>query len=96
MKHLLVTGTILACLAACSVNGQLIREEGTIQYIPVEGGFYGIVSSNGRRYDPVNLDPEFRQDALKVRFSGRVLKDRASFHMWGAVFEIQSISKQDE
>ncbi len=96
MKSLLVTGTILACLAACSVNSELIRGEGTIKYIPVEGGFYGIVTPDGRRYDPVNLDPAFQQDALEVRFSGRVLKDRASFHMWGAVFEIQSISKRNE
>ncbi len=95
MKHLLIAGTLLACLAACSANGQLIRGEGTIQYIPVEGGFYGIVTPEGRRYDPINLDPAFRQDALKVRFTGRVLKDRVSFHMWGAAFEIQSISRQE-
>jgi len=68
---------------------------GTIRYISVEGGFYGIVGEDGRRYDPVNLPAPFRKDNLPVRFRGKVLKDRVGFHMWGEIFQIEGIVRDE-
>jgi len=40
------------------------RHSGTIQYLPFEGGFYGIVEDDLRKYDPVNLESQFAVDGL--------------------------------
>ncbi|VAX34664.1 hypothetical protein MNBD_NITROSPIRAE03-1102, partial [hydrothermal vent metagenome] len=33
-----------------------------VKWIPLEGGFYGLVAKDGRRFLPLNLPPEFRHD----------------------------------
>ncbi|MDH7569123.1 MAG: hypothetical protein QHJ73_06005 [Armatimonadota bacterium] len=71
----------------------MVRATGTITYIALEGGFYGIVGDDGHRYDPVNLPKEFQQNGLRVRFEVRPRPDMASFHMWGILVEVVSISK---
>lgn len=67
---------------------------GTVHHITIEGGFYGIVAEDGRRYDPVNLPEEFRQDGLPVVCHVRALRNRASFHMWGQLVEIIDIRRR--
>jgi hypothetical protein len=66
----------------------------TVHYLPIEGGFYGIVGHDGRRYDPVNLPAEFKHDGLSVLCRVRVLRNRASFHMWGQLVEIVDIQRR--
>ncbi len=73
-------------------DSRLIR--GTVQHIPLEGGFYGIVAEDGRRYDPINLPEAFRQDGLEVACRIRTVPDRASFHMWGQLVEIIEIRRR--
>jgi hypothetical protein len=78
-------------------SGDSISEKtGTIQYIDLEGGFYGIIADDGSRYDPVNLMdsfPEFQEDGLRVKFSGNELKDHVSYHMWGTLIELTEIEE---
>ncbi len=71
----------------------IINGTGTVRFNPIEGGFYGIESDTGERYDPINLDKEFQVDGLRVRFEGRKREDMASFHMWGTLIEIIKIEK---
>ncbi|MFP3868803.1 MAG: hypothetical protein ACLFUU_11685 [Desulfobacteraceae bacterium] len=66
---------------------------GTVRHIPLEGGFYGIIADNGERYDPINLDPQYAVDGLRVRITARVRPDQVSFHMWGKIIEIITIEK---
>lgn len=73
-------------------EGQTIT--GTVRHVALEGGFYGIVAEGGRRYDPVNLPDDFKQDGLSVICRARVLRDRASFHMWGQLIEIIEIQRR--
>ena len=72
-------------------NNQMIS--GTIQYIGVEGGFYGIVADNGEKYDPIKLPKEYQKDGLRVRFQVREKKKMMSFHMWGKIVEVVKIEK---
>jgi len=81
--------------ASCAVNASMLEGRGTVRYIPIEGGFYGIVCDDGKNYDPTNLPPEFQQDNLKVGFTGKILKDRVGFHMWGEIIEIKDISRSE-
>ena len=66
---------------------------GTVMFLGFEGGFYGIVSDDGQRYDPWNLDKEFRVVGLRVYFEGRILRDVSSFHMWGTIILILKIRR---
>jgi hypothetical protein len=68
----------------------LIYGTGTIKFISLEGGFFGIISDDGNRYDPVNLPPRFESDGLRVLFVGEIL-DLFSIHMWGRIIRIIQI-----
>jgi hypothetical protein len=69
---------------------------GTIEYLYFEGGFYGIVSDDGKHYDPTNLNPEFQVDGLRVNFKIKTLENMCSFHMWGALVSIITIEKTNQ
>lgn len=66
---------------------------GTIKYLSFEGGFYGIVADNGKRYDPINLPKEYRQDGLRVGFQAIEMKGMVSIRMWGTIIKITKITK---
>jgi len=69
----------------------IIHAVGTVAYVDIEGGFYGIAGDDNTNYDPVNLGDEFRKDGLKVEFTAYPAEDMASFHMWGQLIELRSI-----
>jgi inhibitor of cysteine peptidase len=66
---------------------------GTVVYKDFEGGFYAIDADDGSAYDPVDLPREFTVDGLRVQVTARVRDDLASFHMYGRIIEIISISR---
>ena len=94
-KHLIVIGMMLMFLAVglsgCVDEG--IVGTGEIQYIDLEGGFYGIISDDGEHYDPINLPSEFEENGLRVNFTVKILENQSSIHMWGTVVEILEIIK---
>jgi len=67
-------------------TGRLVT--GVVSYIDLEGGFYGILTGDGQKLDPVNLPEAFRKDGLRVRARVEDLKDRISFHMWGQLVRV--------
>ena len=71
----------------------IILKRGTVRFIDLEGGFYGIIGDDGKKYDPVNLSQEFQVDGLPVRFKAKVRDDVASIRMWGTPVEIVTIEK---
>lgn len=72
-----------------------ISETGTVRFIDVEGGFFGIMGDDGKHYDPINLDEEFQINLLRVRFQANICENQDSFHMWGILVEIVEIEKLD-
>lgn len=84
----------LACASANrSADGDVIEARGTVQFVELEGGFYGIVADDGQRYDPTNLDEAYEEDGLRVRFRARERDDLMSIRMWGRIVEIISIER---
>lgn len=73
--------------------GDFIEGTGTIKYIGLEGGFYGIVANNDKHYDPIDLTSEFMKDGLRVRFKAKIRTDLGSYHMWGKIVELIYIYK---
>jgi hypothetical protein len=70
-----------------------VNGTGTIKFLHFEGGFYGIVSDDGKRYDPTALDQEFQIDSLRVKFEVEPLHGMATIHMWGTPVSIIHIEK---
>jgi len=65
--------------------------EGTVQYIPIEGGFYGIVTDGGEKFLPLAMDASLKQNGLRVRFSGKAADGYVTFYQWDTLIEISSI-----
>lgn len=74
-------------------QGDIIKGTGTVTYIGVEGGFYGIITANNGHWDPINLHTEFKIDGLRVEFKARIKHDLYSTHMWGILIELILIKK---
>jgi inhibitor of cysteine peptidase len=64
---------------------------GTIVYNDLEGGFFGIISDDSTRYNPVNLPEAFKRDGIRIRFSGTPDHKAASVQMWGIIYRISEI-----
>jgi inhibitor of cysteine peptidase len=79
-------------LASCD-DDETLTQKGTVVYMDLEGGFYGISGDDGKNYDPMNLPGEYKQDSLRVEFKYKKRTDLASFHMWGTIIEIVEIKK---
>ncbi len=69
-----------------------VRGQGTVVWVELEGGFWGIEATNGHEYEPVNLPEPFMVNGLKVAFTGKLL-NWGTMHMWGEVLEIGEISR---
>lgn len=94
---LAISPLLMVSLAAISTDAgedqSLIVKTGTVRYIGIEGGFFGIVSDDGNHYDPINLGNKFQVDGMRVVFTARILSGMASVHMWGIMVEIAWISE---
>ena len=81
---------VLLFFSACEES---LEQTGTIKYIELEGGFYGISGDDGKNYDPVNLPQQFKEDNIRVRFKFRYSENQVSFHQWGTLIEILEIER---
>lgn len=69
-----------------------IEGTGTIRYVDLEGGFYGLVAEDGTKYDPTPLPDSLREDGLPVRFRIKE-KDVMTTRMWGTPVEVLGIER---
>jgi len=72
---------------------EIVSGTGTVEYINIEGGFYGIIAEDGTHYLPANLNKEFHVDGLRIEFTAETCEDTISFYMWGIPVEIIEINK---
>ncbi len=89
----------LVLLSSCdkqSPTSYNLESKGTITYLFLEGGFYGIITDDGNNLDPINLKDEYKQNGLKVKLTYKERMDLGSIHMWGKLVEIIEIQKIDE
>lgn len=71
----------------------IVAGTGTITYIDLEGGFYGIIGDDGGQYLPLNLAEEHKVDGLKVSFTGTMERDIVTIQQWGQPITIIAIEK---
>lgn len=63
----------------------------TVTFVSIEGGCWTLVTTTGKRYEPVNLPAGYQEDGLEVRVTLRARTDMASICMVGDLVEILSI-----
>jgi len=66
---------------------------GTVKYVDLEGGFYGLVTDEGQKLDPVNLPEPFKKDGLRIQARVEEAKGRVSTHMWGPLVRIVEVKR---
>jgi hypothetical protein len=71
--------------------GRRLVVDGTIRFVDLEGGFFGILGDDGGDYDPIDLPVAFAADGLRVSIEARVRSDLVSSHLWGKLIEIDEI-----
>lgn len=77
-----------------TASDSVISGTGTVQYVELEGGFYGIVGDDGDvKYDPESLPSAFQEDGLRVRFRLVKRDDVMSMRMWGTPVEVREIER---
>ncbi len=96
MKHLnknifLLFIFFILSISCSSLESEVKVTTGTVKYISLEGGFYGITTDDNINLDPLNLSKEFQVDGKRISFKYVEKKDMASFHMWGIIVEIIEI-----
>ena len=102
-NYLIIVLTLLGAVVACgcmAAGGEdgpadRISGNGTVTYVDLESGFYGIVADDGERYLPRNLPADFRQDGLRVTFVVDIANETATIQQWGAPVDVVSIEKGD-
>ena len=76
------------------VSANPLHFSGTVVWMDLEGGFYGLVSDDGRKFQPVGkLPAALAKDGLKVEGRLRLKKDFVSFRMWGEPVEIVDLRR---
>ncbi|MEW6984369.1 hypothetical protein AAD001_17075 [Colwelliaceae bacterium 6471] len=70
---------------------ELNWQQGTIRYLNLEGGFYGIITEDGSKLLPMNLKSEYRLDGAVVKVKGQLQKDVLTIQQWGTPFKITEI-----
>jgi inhibitor of cysteine peptidase len=66
---------------------------GTVTHQDLEGGFFGIIGDDGKKYDPLNLDAKYQKDGLRVAFQATEAQGMVSIHMWGTVVNLDFIEE---
>jgi hypothetical protein len=74
---------------------ETISDNGTVRFIDLEGGFFGIVGDDGEEYYPMNLDDEFQVNELRVHIEAQLQKDTMTIQMWGTPILITRIEAID-
>jgi hypothetical protein len=74
-------------------NGDVVSNRGKVKFIPLEGGFYGIVDEGGKHYQPVNLKQGFKVNGLPIYFKAKILPQPIGIYMWGVPIELYEIEK---
>lgn len=67
---------------------------GRVVRVDIEGGFWGVITDSGTKFDPAKLPQELQQDGLAVTGRARLLKDVMTFRMWGQPVEILEIQRK--
>lgn len=91
------TACVVASPASMDGGPQEVAEvgvesfSGTVRWLELEGGFWGIETTQGKQLLPMTLPEHVQKDGLKVQGKFRLLKDVMTIQMWGTPVEVTHI-----
>ncbi|MBS3797932.1 MULTISPECIES: hypothetical protein [unclassified Pseudoalteromonas] len=65
--------------------------EAEVCYLNLEGGFFGLVTRDGKRLLPLNLPATFSQAGAQVKLQGYAQRDMMTIQQWGTPFHLTQI-----
>lgn len=65
--------------------------QGTVRYMNLEGGFWGIEADNGQQILPTNLAAEYKKDGLRISFKASPETDMMSIQQWGTLSNVSDV-----
>lgn len=74
--------------------GRPVSGTGTIRWIDLEGGFFGIESDDGAHYLALNLGEAYRVDGMRIWFSADPA-DGMTYAMWGMPVTLISVEGEN-
>jgi heat shock protein HslJ len=83
-------------LITVSLPAEGFSSTGTVRFIALEGGFFGIITPAGDTYLPLNLPDDFKVDGLQVVFTAREAPEAATIGQWGTPIRIDSIVRSGQ
>lgn len=73
-------------------KGEAVMLQGTVRYLHMEGGFWGIVADNGQHILPKNLPQEYRKDGIRLSFSAQEITGMMTIQQWGKLSNLSDIT----
>lgn len=89
---LILLGLVFSGVSAAQSPNVPFNFAGKIVYLEMEGGFYGIVSSEGQKYLATNLPRMLQQTNLRVRGKAVLQANTLGIHQWGEYIQLLDIS----
>ncbi|MFV0597034.1 hypothetical protein [Shewanella sp.] len=74
-----------------SQQGEGVMLQGTVRYMNLEGGFWGIIADNGQNILPKNLPQEYRKDGLRLSFTAQEITGMMTIQQWGTLSSLTEI-----
>jgi hypothetical protein len=75
-----------------SVEAAVLNISGKIVSLPMEGGFYGVLGDDGKKYLPQNLPNMLQRHNLAVRIKAVSQANRLGIHQWGEYIQVLDVS----
>jgi len=73
-------------------NKVVYQYRGTVKYLNLEGGFFGIVTDKGQKFLPMKIvDKSVLQDGAIIEFSGDRIVGMMTIQQWGTPFEVTKV-----
>ena len=69
---------------------------GQVLYQTMEGGFYGFVANDGRKYMPSGLAKQYRKNGLILEISAQLMPDILTTQQFGEVIKVLEVKVIDE
>jgi len=63
----------------------------TVKHMDFEGGFYGLVSSNGDKLLPMNLAKKYQLPGTVLKVKGEIVKGMMTIQQWGRPYKISNV-----
>ncbi len=66
-----------------------MKIKGTVVYVDINGGFWGIETNSGDQFLPVNMPEQLKTEGAKVTLEVNEI-DLMNMYMWGRTVEVIS------